>query len=151
MPSDNSWLGFPTREYLRASEAVENLNLPPEQMFLPPEQIQAARLDWSYQDAPDHTWSVVDEDDFPTDLWYIQREPAVFYWDLTEGFAGFYGLEIAPDFYWTVSPEGELVFYPEAQSEPSLISWGGFYLSPDRFYVVPEPPQFYWNISVEPI
>jgi len=149
LPPGCDWRGSPTREYIRASEgAFSDLNLTFDQLFLPFEEIQAAEQDWSSESEPSDTWSITSESTVPQpEEWYLQQEPAPFYWPLITITEPFYGLQAEPQFYWTISTEP--LFYYTTGMEP-MFYWSELDLAPDRFYILSETPQFYWCVFVEP-
>jgi len=148
LPPDNTWKGFATRGYIRASEAPDDLMLTPEEIQFVPEDVQAAELDWTISTPPLNLWTLEDEDQFSTD-WYEIPEAPIFYWDLDLEFAPFYGEQKEPDFYWTLSDQAP-AFYPTIVAEPQFY-WINETLPTDRFYLVATPvTSFYWILNPEP-
>lgn len=149
-PEDCEWLLPATRENIRASEDIFDLNIKPEDIFLPPEEIQAADQDWSFQAEPVNLWAITDEDTVPApEEWYIDQEPE-FYWKIELDPDNFYGpfSDIA-EFYWLVFDEPlEVNFYPDP--EP-VDGWSEFYSPVEGFYIGLDPiPQSGWYIQPEP-
>ncbi len=151
LETGNSWRGFETQDYVGASEsAFLDLNLTFDQIFLPFEDTQASERAWIKSDAPLNLWNIEDESASALpDNWYIEPESTLDFYTLgLNVFAGFYGEQTEPQFYWTIEPDPQLFYNTVTETQ---FYWIIESAAPaDRFYLTSmEDSLFYWVVITE--